>query len=150
MMSGNLTDEQVHEFKGVFAYFGLTGDTPIDKKEINIVMRSLGQNPTDQELQEIMEIIERDGNPPITFPYFLSLLAAKMQDQDAEQQLIHAFDVYDKEKDGRIGSDDFRSVIDNLGEKLTENEIKEIIDEADVDGDGHIDYMEFVKMMMSK
>jgi len=41
-------------------------------------------------------------------------------------------------------------VLSNLGEKLTAAEIREIITEADMDGDGHIDYMEFVRMMMSK
>jgi calmodulin len=38
----------------------------------------------------------------------------------------------------------------NLGEKLTEEEVEEMIREADVDGDGHVNYEEFVKMMLSK
>lgn len=77
-------------------------------------------------------------------------MALKMQDEDAEQQLINAFNVYDKNRDGKIATEDFRGIINNLGEKLTQSEIKEIIKEADLDGDGNIDYMEFVKMMMSK
>ena len=47
-------------------------------------------------------------------------------------------------------TEDFRGVINNLGEKLTPNEIKEIMKEADQDGDGSIDYAEFVKLLMSK
>jgi Ca2+-binding EF-hand superfamily protein len=58
--------------------------------------------------------------------------------------------VFDKNQNGEITTDDFRNVINNLGEKLTQSEIKEILIEADIDGDGCIDYMEFVKMMMSK
>ena len=38
----------------------------------------------------------------------------------------------------------------NLGEKLTEEEVEEMIREADVDGDGQVNYTEFVKMMLSK
>lgn len=64
--------------------------------------------------------------------------------------MINAFNVYDKNRDGKIATEDFRGIINNLGEKLTQSEIKEIIKEADLDGDGNIDYMEFVKMMMSK
>lgn len=86
----------------------------------------------------------------ITFPYFLSLMSAKMQDQDSERQLLNAFNVFDHKQKGRIATEDFRGVINNLGEKLTANEIKEIMKEADQDGDGFIDYAEFVKMMMSK
>ena len=47
-------------------------------------------------------------------------------------------------------TEDFRGVINNLGEKLTPNEIREIMKEADLDGDGFIDYAEFVKLLMSK
>ena len=47
-------------------------------------------------------------------------------------------------------TEDFRGVINNLGEKLTPNEIREIMKEADQDGDGFIDYAEFVKLLMSK
>ena len=47
-------------------------------------------------------------------------------------------------------TEDFRGVINNLGEKLTANEIREIMKEADGDGDGSIDYAEFVKLLMSK
>ncbi len=43
-----------------------------------------------------------------------------------------------------------RHVMTNLGEKLTDEEVDEMIREADVDGDGQINYEEFVKMMMSK
>ena len=97
-----------------------------------------------------MEEIEADGDKPITFQYFLSLYAKNMQDKDAERELIKAFNVFDKNHNGRISVEDFRSIVNNLGEKLTKNEINEIIREADQDGDGDIDYMEFVRMMMNK
>ena len=58
--------------------------------------------------------------------------------------------MFDQDQNGRISTESFRSVLSNLGEKLTAAEIREIITAADVDGDGHIDYMEFVRMMMSK
>ena len=113
-------------------------------------MRALGQNPTEVELKLIMEEIEADGDKPITFQYFLSLYAKNMQDKDAERQLINAFNVFDKNQNGRISVEEFRSIVNNLGEKLTSMEINEIIREADQDGDGDIDYMEFVRMMMNK
>ena len=42
MMAGNITDEQVSEFKGIFEFFGEQGETPIKKSEIQNVMRALG------------------------------------------------------------------------------------------------------------
>lgn len=43
-----------------------------------------------------------------------------------------------------------RHVMTNLGEKLTDEEVDEMIREADIDGDGQVNYDEFVKMMTSK
>ena len=63
---------------------------------------------------------------------------------------MSAFNAFDKDQNGSIAIEDFRGIIENLGEKLHSNEIREIMNEADIDGDGTIDYMEFIKMMVSK
>ena len=43
-----------------------------------------------------------------------------------------------------------RHVMNHLGEKLTDEEVDEMIREADIDGDGQVNYEEFVTMMTSK
>ena len=53
-------------------------------------------------MKNIFQLIEKEGNKPITFPYFLSLLAYKMQDKDAEKHLLNAFNVFDKNNNGSI------------------------------------------------
>merc|ERR1719284_2299860 len=86
----------------------------------------------------------------IDFPDFLSLMARKMKDTDTEEELIEAFKVFDRDEDGFISAGELRSSMMNLGEKLTDAEVDEMIREADMDGDGQINYDEFVKMMMAK
>ena len=54
-------------------------------------MRSLGQNPTEAELQDMINEVDADGNGTIDFPEFLSLMARKMKDTDTEEELIEAF-----------------------------------------------------------
>ena len=51
---------------------------------------------------------------------------------------------------GFINAAELRHIMTNLGEKLTDEEVDEMLREADIDGDGQINYEEFVKMMMSK
>ena len=58
--------------------------------------------------------------------------------------------MFDKDGNGFISADELRFVKNGLGENLTDEEINEMIREADIDGDGQINYEEFVKMMMSK
>ena len=105
-------------------------------------MRDLGQNPTEAELKDMINEIDADGNGTIDFPEFLSFMA--------EEELIKAFKVFDRDGNGQISAAELRLVMNNLGEKLTDEEVDELIREADVDGDGHINYEEFVRIMMAK
>jgi len=149
-MVEQLTEEQIAEFKEAFSLFDKDGDWNITTKELGTVMRSLGQNPTEAELQDMISEVDADGNGTIDFAEFLNLMARKMKDTDSEEELKEAFRVFDKDQNGFISAAELRHVMTNLGEKLTDDEVDEMIREADVDGDGQINYQEFVKMMMAK
>jgi len=146
----DLTEDQIQEFKEAFALFDKDGDGTITTKELGTVMRSLGQNPTEAELHDMINEVDADGNGTIDFTEFLSLMARKMKDTDTEEELREAFKVFDKDNNGFISAAELRHVMTNLGEKLTDEEVDEMIREADIDGDGQVNYDEFVKMMMAK
>merc|ERR1712125_51744 len=99
---------------------------------------------------DMINEVDADGNGTIDFPEFLTMRARKMGDTDSEEEIVEAFKVFDKDGNGFISAAELRHVMTNLGEKLTDEEADEMIREADVDGDGQINYEEFVKMMMSK
>ena len=145
-----LTEEQIAEFKEAFSLFDKDGDGTITTKELGTVMRSLGQNPTEAELQDMINEVDADGNGTIDFPEFCTLMARKMKDTDSEEELKEAFRVFDKDGNGFISAAELRHIMTNLGEKLTDEEVDEMIREADIDGDGQINYEEFVKVMMAK
>jgi len=145
-----LTEEQIAEFKEAFSLFDKDGDGTITTKELGTVMRSLGQNPTEAELQDMINEVDADGNGTIDFPEFCTLMARKMKDTDSEEELKEAFRVFDKDGNGFISAAELRHIMTNLGEKLTDEEVDEMLREADIDGDGQINYEEFVKVMMAK
>ena len=148
LLAEELTEEQIAEFKEAFSLFDKDGDGTITTKELGTVMRSLGQNPTEAELQDMINEVDADGNGTIDFPEFCTLMARKMKDTDSEEELKEAFRVFDKDGNGFISAAELRHIMTNLGEKLTDEEVDEMIREADIDGDGQINYEEFVKVMM--
>ena len=123
------------------------------------MMRSLGQNPTEAELQDMINEVDADGNGTIDFPEFLTMMARKMRDTDSEEEIKEAFKVFDRDNNGYISAAELKHVMTNLGEldgycsfcflgltgcclgeRLTEHEVDEMIRDADIDGDGQINY----------
>ncbi len=149
-MVENLTDEKIMEFKAAFELFDKDRNGKITSKELGTVMRGLGQNPTEEELKQIIREVDLDGNGTIDFKEFLCLMVKKMKDTDTDEELLEAFKVFDRDGNGFITSHELRNIMNSLGENLSPEEIEEMIKEADLDNDGQIDYEEFVKMMMSK
>ncbi|KAF3558292.1 hypothetical protein F2Q69_00016015 [Brassica cretica] len=94
--------------------------------------------------------VDADGNSTINFLEFLNLMAKKMKDTVVRPELKEAFRVFDKDQNGFISAAVLRHVMTNCGEKPTDDEVEEMICEADVDGDGQINYEEFVKIIVAK
>ncbi|GFR80901.1 calmodulin [Elysia marginata] len=69
----------ISEFKEAFSLFDKDGDGTITTKELGTVMRSLGQNPTEAELQDMINEVDADGNGTIDFPEFLTMMARKIK-----------------------------------------------------------------------
>ncbi|XP_040993059.1 calmodulin-7-like [Juglans microcarpa x Juglans regia] len=149
-MADQLTDDQISELREAFSLFDKDGDGCITAKELGNVMRSLGQNPTEPELQEMINEADTDNNGTINFVEFLELMARVMKDAALEEELREAFRVFDKDQDGLISEAELRNVMTNLGEKLTKEEVDEMIREVDMDGNNQVDYEEFAKVMMAK
>lgn len=147
----DLTEDQIKEIKEAFALFDRDGDGHITPNEIGIVMRSLGQNPTEADLHDLMEEVDTDKSGNLDFSEFLAMMKRKYkQMEDTQESVKEAFKMFDKDGDGFITADELKYVMTNLGEKLTEQEADEMLREADTNGDGVINYEEFIVMMTRK
>ncbi|KAL3873878.1 hypothetical protein ACJMK2_036961, partial [Sinanodonta woodiana] len=135
-----LTAQQIAELKQAFSLFDKDGDGTISTKELGTVMRSLGQNPSAEQLENIIIEVDVDGNGTIEFDEFCVMMSKKLNGTDSEYDILEAFKVFDPDGNGYITSDHLRHIMTTMGERMTDDEVEEMIDDADADGDGHIEY----------
>lgn len=150
MSSSNNIEQS--ELKECFDLFDKNGDGKISQEELYDALKSLGQNPTDQEVETLMASCDTDRDGTIDFVEFHTLMTNQLltDHPSHEAEMKEAFKVFDKNGDGLISEQELNEVMLSLGEKLTGEELKMMIKAADRDGNGMIDYMEFISLMNNK
>ena len=108
-------------------------------------MRTHGFHPTEEELRDMIRNVDTNANGAIDFNEFIEMMVKR--DSRIEDDVAHAFKVFDRDGDGLISEEELRLTMNNLGEPLTEAEVKSMIAEADLDGDGKINFQEFSRLM---
>lgn len=141
-------DRFVQDLRRAFDLFDKDGSGRISPHELARVMRSLGQNPTRQEITEMMSGFDDNADGEIDFDEFVSLYAGSMNSADDEEFIAWAFEAFDKDKSGKLSADEIRDVIRCMGDELTEEEVAEIMDHGDLDGDGLLSFQEFTRLII--
>ncbi|GMM57594.1 hypothetical protein DAKH74_042100 [Maudiozyma humilis] len=141
-----LTADQIAEFKETFDLFDKDHSGSISASELKTVMKSLGLNPTDDEVQDLVREIDIDGNNMIEFNEFLTLMSKQITSNDTEQELIEAFKVFDTNGDGVISVSELKAVLKSIGEDLSEEELNQMIQEVSK-GTGVINIEQFASLL---
>ncbi|XP_029169906.1 probable calcium-binding protein CML12 isoform X2 [Nylanderia fulva] len=142
-----LTEEQKADIKEAFDLFDPDGTGKIATKELKVAIRALGTEPTKEELKRLVADVDPDGLGKISYEEFLNIMTVKMSENDSKEEVLRAFRLFDDDDTGKISFKNLKRVAHELGENLTDEEIQEMIDEADKDGDGEISQEEFLKIM---
>ena len=74
-------------------------------------------------------------------------MSVKIAERDPREEILKAFKLFDDDNTGKISLKNLRRVARELGEVMTDEELQEMIDEADRDGDGEINEEEFIRIM---
>ena len=111
---------QRYDGRDLYDYFtwvegDLDGDGVITTKELGIVMRSLGQNPTESELQDMINEVDADGNGTINFPEFLKMMARQIGQVENEEDIKRAFKFFDQDGNGFITAVELENVMKSMG-----------------------------------
>merc|ERR1712063_170848 len=115
--------------------------------ELKVAMRALGFEPKKEEINKMISDIDKDGSGTIDFTEFLEMMTSKMSEKDSREEILKAFRLFDDDETGKVSLRNLKRVAKELGENMTDEELAEMIEEADRDGDGEINEEEFLRIM---
>ncbi|KAJ6216517.1 hypothetical protein RDWZM_007674 [Blomia tropicalis] len=137
--------EYMTDIKQTFERFDTENKGRIETKQLKFAMRALGFEPKKEEIKRLTDEFDKDGF--IENHDFVQLMTKRFTEKNVNEEIMKAFQLFDNEHSGKITFDDLKRVSNELGEKITDDELMEMIDEADLDGDKAVDCQEFLRIM---
>ena len=142
-----ITEEERQEIKEAFNLFGSESLGLIYSKKLKVAMRALGFEPKKEEIRKILSEVDKSGEGIIRYDDFLDIMAQKMLERDPIEEMKKAFVLICEEGHDKITLKSLQKVAKELGENMNIEELQEMIEEADRDGDGEIGEEDFRKIM---
>eukprot|EP01055_Gregarina_sp_Pseudo9_P002822 Gregarina_sp_Pseudo_9__2821@NODE_3054_length_771_cov_19_698087_g2785_i0_p1_GENE_NODE_3054_length_771_cov_19_698087_g2785_i0NODE_3054_length_771_cov_19_698087_g2785_i0_p1_ORF_typecomplete_len156_score14_97EFhand_8/PF13833_6/0_88EFhand_8/PF13833_6/34EFhand_8/PF13833_6/1_3EFhand_8/PF13833_6/6_6e13EFhand_7/PF13499_6/1_2e12EFhand_11/PF08976_11/0_32EFhand_11/PF08976_11/0_00068EFhand_6/PF13405_6/0_0048EFhand_6/PF13405_6/1_4e03EFhand_6/PF13405_6/2_1e03EFhand_6/PF13405_6/0_21EFhand_1/PF00036_32/3e02EFhan len=146
-MMASINDEAKKDIVSIFRLFDPQREGFITLQEVGIALRALDLNVTREELSRFGLASERMHKRAglVSEGDFMKLAASKMALRKPEDSIRRAFELF--ENGGQITFEDIQRKSIEVGETLTDEEIREMINEADTDGDGIVTESDFIRLM---
>jgi len=141
---------QMQELREAFDLFDTDGSGTIDTKELQVALRALGFDSKKEKVRKMIADIDLDGSGTIDFEEFVEMMTGKMGDRDSPEEIKRVFKLFDDDETGKISFRNLKRVARELGENMTDEELQEMINKADLDGDGEVNEEEFMRIMTYK
>ena len=110
-------------------------------------MSALGQDPKPSDIKRVMAKFDKDGSNTIDFAEFLDIMVEKYKQREPREEMEKSFKLFCDDDSGKITFNQLKKVCKELGEAMSDSDIQEMIDEADLDGDNKISVDEYCRVM---
>ena len=144
----NIPKEVLSEYKEIFDSYDVNKNGKIERKEMKIILKKLGKNGIQEEIDEIWRAMNKiESDSTISFDDFIEFINRfnLTKNSMSTDDIINAFEIFDRNHDGTISINEFKHILMDLGQKLSEEEVEEIFQDIDFNEDGKINYREFVE-----
>lgn len=144
--------QRLEEIKRTFALFDRDGDGSISADELGAVLEAMGLKVTPAELAAMVRTVDLDESGTIEVNEFAALLLPSdpsASDVTGEDDLRLAFNDLDRDGDGQLSVSELKRAMRALGDRHADQDIDDLVHRADTDGDGKVNFEEFVTLMSS-
>jgi len=145
-----LDDEQIEELREAFNLFDTEHSGTIDARELKAALRALGFEVKKEDVRRMLNDVGKDASQPIDFNDFQEMMRGRMPDKNSREEINKVFALFDEDETGKVSFRNLKRISQELGESLTDDELQEMIEEADRDGDGLINPEEFYRVMRKR
>jgi centrin-1 len=141
--SAELSEEQAVEIREAFDLFDAAGKGSVARKELKVMMRALGV----EARKDTLVRLQAGRTGPLEYNEFVGLMTQILNEKDIQEEMMKAFTLFDTDRSGKITFENLKVVAERLGETISDDELREMIKEADSDRDGAVSAPEFVRIM---
>ncbi|CAH0698570.1 unnamed protein product [Spodoptera exigua] len=143
----SFTSSQERDLLEAFNLLDYTGEGKILAEDFRVAIKALGYEPTKEELQKMVNGVDKGNTGKLSFENFQTAIMRKIMSLDNDGDIMKSFRLYDMDDTGLISFDNLKTVTHILDIPQTDEEIEEMIDDADVDMNGFVSVDEFMKII---
>lgn len=144
----DLSEEQKQEIREAFELFDCDKDNEIDYNELKVALRALGIELKKSAVKSILKLYNiKEEGCTINFEHFNEMVTDMLLEREPTDEIVRAFKLFDEDDCGKISFRNLKKISRELGENLTDEELRSMIDEFDRTGDGSINFEEFLGIM---
>ena len=142
-------EEEVLAMKEAFDIFDSDRSGTIDIEELKRAIVSLGLEHSAEKILNLLSDLDEDKSGAIDFGEFLKLLGFYQKDMNDEEHLKHLYQEF-AHSNGLISVEDFKRIAEQVGERYGDDELREMIEFADMDKDDFVNFDEFKEVVLKE
>ena len=146
-----IDDEQLEELKEAFHLFDTQHSGQIDCREFKAALRALGYEFKKSDVATCFHELDKEpGTGRLNVDEFLRVVAPRLRDKSSREEVYKVFKLFDEDNTGRISFKNLRKIAADVGEAIGDDELRDMIGEADRTGDGLITFEDFYRVMKKR
>nr|XP_039266723.1 calcium-dependent protein kinase 3-like isoform X2 [Styela clava] len=144
----NFTTEELDELRQIFEFYDIDNSKTMDLSELNMALRALGYNASEKDVHDLASLMDVDGDMSMDFSEFCMIVEYMREEKGMEEELRDAFRSIDTNGCGYVTAEELLDLLMTQGNTMSLKEASELIRFVDKNGDGKLDYEEFMRIIL--